>query len=137
MQAQDQPEQAVSHFQEVVRLNPKHAEAQLNLGVLLANLDKLDQAEQAYLAALKLNPNLVEGYYNLEFSTSFTARILIALWNNTVNTSSSAAGRPGQETAEKSREVNHVASMNEFGQDSSFLRFGTWSMCCTCSSSCS
>ena len=80
MQAQDQPQQAVNHFQEVVRLNPNHAEAQLNLGVLLANLDKLDEAEQAYLAALKLNPNLVEGYYNLgvfyEFHRKDTDRAL-------------------------------------------------------------
>ena len=79
LQDQDQG-QAADHFQEVIRLNPKHAQAHLNLGVLFANLDKLDQAEEAYQAAISLNPKLKEAYYNLgvfyEFHRKDTALAL-------------------------------------------------------------
>ena len=58
-------QKAATHFQEVIRLSPEHAEAHLNLGVLFVNLNKLDQAEQENRTALSLNPKLLEGYYNL------------------------------------------------------------------------
>jgi len=52
----------------------------LNLGVLYANLDLLDQAEQEYQSAISLKPKLVEAYYNLgvfyEFYRKDTGRAL-------------------------------------------------------------
>ena len=49
----------------MTRLDPTHAEARLNLGVLFAGNNQLDDAEQEYRKVLELNPNLVEAHYNL------------------------------------------------------------------------
>ncbi|MDX1411995.1 MAG: tetratricopeptide repeat protein, partial [Nitrospirales bacterium] len=57
--------EAEQQFKEVIRLNPKDAEAHLNLGVIYANMNRLDDAEQAYQRAISLNPNLADAYYNL------------------------------------------------------------------------
>ncbi len=56
---------ALPQFKAVIQLDPQHAEAHLNLGVLYANLNKLEDAEKEYKVALSLNSKLVEAYYNL------------------------------------------------------------------------
>ncbi len=64
-QAQGNQDASVQAFHNVLRIEPDHAEAHLNLGVLYANLNKLDKAERHYQQALKSKPNLIEGHYNL------------------------------------------------------------------------
>ena len=49
----------------MIGIDSKHAEAHLNLGVLFANHNQFDEAENEYRAALSLNPTLVDAHYNL------------------------------------------------------------------------
>jgi len=79
-QEQGKSQEAEQQFKEVIRLNPKDAEAHLNLGVIYANMNRLDEAEQAYKSAISLNPQLVDAYYNLgvfyEFHRNDTQKAL-------------------------------------------------------------
>ncbi len=80
-QNQGKSQKAAKHFRKVITLAPQNPEAHLNLGVVLASLKQLDEAEQQYLSALQLNPALTDAYYNLgvfyEFHRNDTTKALI------------------------------------------------------------
>jgi len=59
------PADALTHYQEAVRLKPDYAEAHNNMGTVLAALGKPEQAIESYNEALRLNPELAEGHQNL------------------------------------------------------------------------
>jgi tetratricopeptide (TPR) repeat protein len=46
-------------------LNPADSEAYFNLGVLLVAENQFDQAEEAYQKGLALQPNSIEGQFNI------------------------------------------------------------------------
>ena len=46
-------------------MNPTHANAHNNLGVLLRAQGKTVEAEEAYRTAIRLNPNQADAYQNL------------------------------------------------------------------------
>nr|QNO53906.1 hypothetical protein NNHBGCAA_00006 [Methanosarcinales archaeon ANME-1 ERB6] len=50
---------------EAIRSNPNLAEVHYNLGVLLEDLARYDEAEEEYKKAIKLNLNLAEAHANL------------------------------------------------------------------------
>ena len=60
----DQTEEALEAFRSAVRLRPDFAEARANLGGVLVIVDP-DKAVEELLAALELDPGLVNAHYNL------------------------------------------------------------------------
>lgn len=56
---------AVQQYDAVVRLRPQHRDAHTNRGICLARLNRLEEAEQAFSAALEVDPGFVRGYTNL------------------------------------------------------------------------
>ena len=58
-------EAAVRQYDTVVRLRPQHRDAHTNRGICLASLNRLEEAEQAFSAALEIDPAFVRGYTNL------------------------------------------------------------------------
>jgi len=63
---------AIGHLREVVRLDPKNHEAQLDLGICYAQKGFYDEAERAYLRAGELAPDELLVHYDLA--------ALYALW---------------------------------------------------------
>ena len=62
---QNQPEEAVSHFEHAVRLMPELMEARNNLAVALRRDGKDERAEQVLRRAISLNPNYAPTHFNL------------------------------------------------------------------------
>ena len=58
-------DEAISHFQECIRLQPGYAFAHLNLGNALQRTGRIDETIRAYEAGLKLKPDEAEAQYNL------------------------------------------------------------------------
>lgn len=58
-------EGAVKEYQAVVRMRPHHRDAHTNLGICLARLNRLEEAERAFTAALEIDPSFPRGYTNL------------------------------------------------------------------------
>jgi len=58
-------EEAVRHYRETLRLNPKRARAFNNLGSILQSSGNLDEAEEHYRRALALNPGYATAHLNL------------------------------------------------------------------------
>jgi tetratricopeptide (TPR) repeat protein len=56
---------AIGHLREVVRLDPKNHEAQLDLGICYAQKGFYDEAERAYLKAGELAPDELLVHYDL------------------------------------------------------------------------
>jgi len=52
------PEEAITHFNEVLRRDPKNAPAHYRLALALAEQRDLERSLQHYIAAVKLNPNI-------------------------------------------------------------------------------
>jgi len=65
LQRQGRLEEAVTHYNEAVRLKPDYAEAYNNLGDALHGLGRLEEAVASYKKALRLMPDLAGAYYNL------------------------------------------------------------------------
>jgi predicted Zn-dependent protease len=63
-----QPEEAVSAYQEAVRLKPDYAEAWHNMGSAYATLKQYDKAITAYQESVRIKPNLVSAWINLGVS---------------------------------------------------------------------
>jgi superkiller protein 3 len=55
----------MAHYQKALELNPNHAEAHNNLGALLAQLGRTDEAMSHYRKALEINPNDNGAHNNL------------------------------------------------------------------------
>ena len=62
---QERPQDAVAHFAEALRINPRLAHAQNNWGIALARQGKWPEALTHYEEALKLNPGYTEARLNL------------------------------------------------------------------------
>jgi len=62
---QGRTEEAISHYQEVLRLKPYYALAHHNLGCMLADHGRTNEAMNHYIAALKINPKLERTHINL------------------------------------------------------------------------
>jgi Flp pilus assembly protein TadD/peroxiredoxin len=58
-------EEAVSHFQEALKLSPDHSIALDNLGSAYRQLKRWDDARETYECALSVNPNDAEANYGL------------------------------------------------------------------------
>lgn len=56
---------ALEDYQRAAEVSPKYDVAQIKLGIACQALNRRSDAEQAYLAALKLNPTLALAYNNL------------------------------------------------------------------------
>lgn len=57
--------QAVAYYQQALTLDPQSAPIHCNLGVLWQQQGRFSEALQAYLRALELKPDLIQGYQNL------------------------------------------------------------------------
>jgi protein O-mannosyl-transferase len=60
-----QDEEAINHFQECIRLQPRYPNAHLNLGNAFHRTGRVDESIKAYEAGLKLKPNEAEAQYSL------------------------------------------------------------------------
>ena len=63
--AERKNEEAISHFQTAIKLNPDHTKAHYNLGVVLQQKGNTNEAISHYKMAIKLNPDFAEAYNNL------------------------------------------------------------------------
>jgi len=63
--AEDKKNSAESLLKKAIRINPNDAEAHNNLGNLLDDLKRYDEAEKEFRKALKIKPNFAEAHYNL------------------------------------------------------------------------
>ena len=52
-------------FRIILKSQPQHFEAYYFLGIILNELNKLDEAEANYQNAIKFKPDFAEAYYNL------------------------------------------------------------------------
>jgi TM2 domain-containing membrane protein YozV len=55
-----------NELREMIRVNPNDAEAHFNLGSLLMNLQRYDEAEKELREAIRIDPSFAEARYNLE-----------------------------------------------------------------------
>ena len=58
-------DEAIAHFSEALRMNPRLAHAQNNWGIALARQGKWEEALQHYEEALRLNPAYAEAHLNM------------------------------------------------------------------------
>jgi tetratricopeptide (TPR) repeat protein len=58
-------DEAVQHYFNALRINPRFSKAHYNLGVIFARQEKTDQAVEHYLKSLEIDPNYVEAHSNL------------------------------------------------------------------------
>jgi len=57
--------EAITHYEDALKVRSEKAGAHVNLGVALARLGRTDEAIPRFQAALKIDRNCVEAYYNL------------------------------------------------------------------------
>ena len=62
---QGRPEQAEAAFRKALALDPKHAKANVNLGMLLQHAARDAEAERCYREALQADAGLAQGWFNL------------------------------------------------------------------------
>jgi len=65
---QDQTDEAISQYQEAIRLKPGYAEAHNNFGVALDKQDQTDKAIRQYQEAIRLEPDYANAHNNLGFA---------------------------------------------------------------------
>ena len=73
--AQGKLAEAVEAYRQVLRLDPHHVEAQVNLGAMLIRQGKTDQAIAQYRFALDIDPDHAEAHYNLGRALTAVGRI--------------------------------------------------------------
>lgn len=62
------------HYREALRLRPHYVAAWENLGLVLLNTDRAQEAEKCYLKALSIKPNSADGNINLAHLFRVTSR---------------------------------------------------------------
>jgi len=62
------PEEAITHFRQALRVNPRLAHAENNWGIALAKQGRWEDAARHYEAALQIGPRYVEAHANLAFA---------------------------------------------------------------------
>jgi tetratricopeptide (TPR) repeat protein len=62
---QGQTDEAISEYQEAIRLKPDYADAHYNLGLALARKNQIDEAISQYQTALHLKPDSADAHYSL------------------------------------------------------------------------
>ena len=68
LMAEDRDDEAFSHFQEAIRLQPGYADAYLNIGVIQAKQGRLDDATANFGRVLALRPRHREALLNLSLA---------------------------------------------------------------------
>jgi tetratricopeptide (TPR) repeat protein len=63
-EAEGQLEQAAVEYERALKINPKLANANVNLIIIYAKLGQVEKAEKRYRLAVEINPNLAEAHYN-------------------------------------------------------------------------
>ena len=61
----DEPEKAIQFIQQAIVFRPELAPYRVNLGVVLQDLGRFDQAEASFQYAIQLDEKFVDAYYNL------------------------------------------------------------------------
>ncbi|MFH0982754.1 MAG: tetratricopeptide repeat protein [Planctomycetota bacterium] len=56
---------AIDHFHETLRINPRYPDAYYNLGNALTEVGRTEEAIQAYRQALRVNPDYAQAHYEL------------------------------------------------------------------------
>lgn len=64
LEAAGRLEEAVVEHERAIEVDPKHAQAHVNLISLYGRLGRAEKAEEQFRAAVALNPSLAEAYYN-------------------------------------------------------------------------
>ncbi len=59
------PDAATRHFSRALALDPRHAGAHTNLGLVLKDRGQIEAAHQHFSRALEINPNFEEARRNL------------------------------------------------------------------------
>jgi tetratricopeptide (TPR) repeat protein len=68
-------DEAISHFQTALQINPKYALAEGNLGDALLRKGRIDEAISDFQTALRLNPNFPDAYNSLGYALLGKGRI--------------------------------------------------------------
>ena len=74
-----QPDKALNHLENAVRIAPRYTDARINLGLVYAALNNLEAAESEYRQAMSLDANSAEAHYNLGVLYANTGKIQEAL----------------------------------------------------------
>ena len=61
-------DEAMRHFRKAIKINPRYAEAQNNLGGLLGTQGKFDEAITHFRAAIKADPDFEGARRNLKLA---------------------------------------------------------------------
>jgi tetratricopeptide (TPR) repeat protein len=73
-EAEGQLEQAAVEYERALKINPKLANANVNLIIVYAKLGQVEKAEKRYRLAVEVNPNLAEAHYNFGVMLTKQAR---------------------------------------------------------------
>src|SRR5204863_615510 len=66
-------QQAKSAYATAINLNPKHAEAQNNLGAIYSEEGQINEARTHFEAAIAANLDFIEAHYNLSLIKTYKA----------------------------------------------------------------
>ena len=65
LQKQGRIDEAIRHYEEVLRIRPDYVDAHYNLGIFLKGQGRIDEAIRHYEEALRIRPDYADAHYNL------------------------------------------------------------------------
>jgi protein O-mannosyl-transferase len=74
-------DEALSYYNEIIRINPRYAPAYINRGVVFRTIGKPEQAIEDFRTALKINPDEAEARYDLGYLLADNGRTDEAIAN--------------------------------------------------------